>query len=495
VPDHDQSLDMLRELRDVGVTPPPPEVLHARVSSAIAEEIERERRSRLGGLNGSGPGRSDSERFGGARRRRGYARLAGRLVPVMSVLVVALVVAVFVGLRGSGPSSTAPSHGTTPGRGELELVYSAEPSAQAPAVTRGALERTVLIIRQRLRTLGFGGARVSVSSANEITVVLHNARGIARAERVIGTTAHLAFYDWEANVLTPNGKTVASQLLAQDPNALTISQGSGPVPPGGAGAGSVGLYQAVQLASKQQGWSSSANSRTGPQYWMFGAPGSAGCAAAARAQATTPVVGQHCLLSGPDENVTDLRSGLPSGVSASAGQILSVPRGWVVLQAIPMDFAHPTPIGSPNAQFFVLKDNIAVRESEITNPQRSSDHGTGAPTVTFGFTPNGKQAFQSLTAQITRRGSLVSGLGHALNQHFAVALDSELITVPLIDYKLFPNGINGDSGAEIFGSFSITSAQDLANELRLGALPLNLKLKCEGAPATTPCQHNSPRGP
>ena len=391
--------------------------------------------------------------------------------------------------------STLLCHGTTPSRGEVELVYSAEPSAQAPVVTRGALERTVHVVRQRLRTLGIGGARVSVSSANEITVVLPNARGIARAERAVGTNAQLAVYDWEANVLTPNGKTVASQLLAQDANAITISQGSGSVAPGGPGAGSMGLYQAVQLASKQQGWSSSANSRTGPQYWMFGAPGSAACAAAARAQSTTPVIGQHCLLSGPDQNLTDLRSGLPSGVSASEGQILSVPRGWVVLQAIPADFSHPTPIGSPIAlaQFYVLKDTIAVRESEITNPRRSSDRGTGSPTVTFGFTPKGKSAFESLTAQIARRGSLVSGLGQTLNQHFAVALDNQLITVPFIDHKQYPDGINGDDGAEIAGSFSITSAQDLANELRLGALPLNLKLKCEDAPATTPC-HN-PRVP
>ena len=38
---------------------------------------------------------------------------------------------------------------------------------------------------------------------------------------------------------------------------------------------------------------------------MFGAPGSAACAAAARAQVTVPAAGQHCLLSGPDANVTE----------------------------------------------------------------------------------------------------------------------------------------------------------------------------------------------
>ena len=90
-----------------------------------------------------------------------------------------------------------------------------------------------------------------------------------------------------------------------------------------------------------------------------------------------------------------------------------------------------------------------------------------------------------MTAAIARRGSLVSGLGQSLNQHFAVALDNQLITVPYIDYKQYPDGINGDNGADISGSFSISSAQDLANELRLGALPINLKLISESQVSAT----------
>ena len=85
----------------------------------------------------------------------------------------------------------------------------------------------------------------------------------------------------------------------------------------------------------------------------------------------------------------------------------------------------------------------------------------------------------------------MSGQGQTLSQHFAVVLDNQLITVPFIDSKQYPNGINGDQGADITGPFSISSAQALANELRLGAPPLNLKLICESAPATTPC--HSPR--
>ena len=85
-----------------------------------------------------------------------------------------------------------------------------------------------------------------------------------------------------------------------------------------------------------------------------------------------------------------------------------------------------------------------------------------------------------MTAPTARRGSLLSSLGQTLNQHFGVALDNQLITVPYIDYKQYPDGINGDSGGELSGGFSIISARDLANELRLGALPLNLKLICHG---------------
>lgn len=65
-----------------------------------------------------------------------------------------------------------------------------------------------------------------------------------------------------------------------------------------------------------------------------------------------------------------------------------------------------------------------------------------------------------------------------------------LITVPFIDYTQYPDGVNGDNGGDISGSFTISSARDLANELRLGSLPLNLKLICEGAPATTLCHRS-----
>ena len=374
-------------------------------------------------------------------------------------------------------------------KGGVQLVYQGLPSAQTPTVTAAALQRAVDIMRSRVDQLGVAEPEIQTSSDNQIVVGLPNVSDTARAENEVGTTAQLYFYDWEANALTPNGKTVASQLQSQDPTAITISQGSGStIGPGSPGAGSMDLYQAVQLASKQTGWKGKTNSRLGSQYWMFGAPGSAACATVAKDQGTVPLAGSHCLLSGPDDNITDLQSGLPAGVSASEGQVLVIPQGWVVLQAVPQSFSHLTPLSDPNAQFFVLKDNVALRGSDITNPQESSDPNSGEPDVTFGFSSTGKSEFQNVTAAIARRGALVSGLGQSLYQHFAVALGgltNQLITVPYIDYKTYPDGINGDNGADISGSFTISSATDLANELRLGALPINLKLISESQVSAT----------
>jgi SecD/SecF fusion protein len=371
-------------------------------------------------------------------------------------------------------------------KGGVELVYQGLPSAQTPKVTQDALQRAVDIMRNRVDQLGVAEPEIQTSGGNQITVGLPNVSDTARAESEVGTTAQLALYDWEANVITPNGKTVADQLQTQDPTATTISQGSGSTgSPGQPGAGSMNLYDAVTLASKQPYSASKSNSRITNEYYMFGAPGSAACEAAAKANNTVPTAGQHCLLNGPDDSKDALLAGLPAGVSASDGQILVVPRGTVVLQAIPASFSKPTPIGDPSAQFFVLKDNVALRGSEITNPQQSTDPNSGEPDVTFGFTSKGKGEFQNTTANIARRGDLVSGLGQTLNQHFAVALDNQLITVPYISFKQYPDGINGDQGADISGSFTIGTAQDLANELRLGALPINLKLISESQVSAT----------
>ncbi len=123
----------------------------------------------------------------------------------------------------------------------------------------------------------------------------------------------------------------------------------------------------------------------------------------------------------------------------------------------------------------MLRDDVALRNRDITNPRATTDV-SGMPEVTFGFNRDGRTKFQAMTAQIARRGQDVSTLGQSLNQHLAIALDNQLLTVPSISYQSYPDGITGANGGDIAAGFSRQSAKDLAAELHAGPLPLQLRL-------------------
>ena len=136
---------------------------------------------------------------------------------------------------------------------------------------------------------------------------------------------------------------------------------------------------------------------------------------------------------------------------------------------------------TPNS-WYVINDEPVLNGADVTNPQQGFDEGgggTGQPNVNFGFTSHGKKVFEQVTKEIAERGQEAQLPGvskEAALQHFAVALDGQLITTPSIDYTKFPEGIDASTGSEISGGFTITTAQNLASELQSGALPIKLSL-------------------
>jgi SecD/SecF fusion protein len=369
-------------------------------------------------------------------------------------------------------------------KGGVQLVYQGEPSAQVPKVTAAALNQAVNIMRERVDQLGVTEPSIATSGGNQITVDLPDISDLQRAQQQVGTTAQLYFYDWEKNALITSGpdvgKTVASQLQTQDAQADLISQGSSSLAPGSPGVGSVPLYQAVVLAHKQPvAPKTKTQSHYGPLYYLFGASGSVACKLQAQSTHTTPTVGDHCLLAGPETSTSyiteDLKQAYGNKLTLSDGQLLTVPQGTVVLQAVDASATKQTAISSPEAQFYVLKDDYALQGTDITNPTQSSDQD-GNPDVQFSFTSTGAKEFATVTKQIAVRGLTESPPGQTFNQHFAVALDGKLITVPDIQFQQYPDGISGSGGADITGGFTITTAQDLAQLLQDGALPINLRL-------------------
>ena len=163
-----------------------------------------------------------------------------------------------------------------------------------------------------------------------------------------------------------------------------------------------------------------------------------------------------------------LGAGRPRRTEYIGALRLRVPVGYVVIEAA------GSPFGRPTDGYYVLRALPTVGQDMITNPRQSTDPNTGARDVVFDFTASGRRYFAAVTATIARRGAAVSSLGNTLNQHFAIAVDNQLITVPYVDYKQYPDGISGSDGADITANFTKRSAQDLAILLRYGPLPVPL---------------------
>jgi preprotein translocase subunit SecD len=274
-----------------------------------------------------------------------------------------------------------------------------------------AIAATVQILRARLAT-AVPKARVS-STGTRIVVRVPNAATDSEPEVLaLSAPGRLGLYDWEGSVITPKGKTLAHELAGQDPTALEMSQGSGPAAPGAPGAGGVPLGQALALAAR-------------------------------------------------------LGAGTPRRVEYLGSVRLTVPAGYSVVEA-------NIPSGGPTDRFYVLKNPPAMSNGAIADPRAKTDPNTRSPAVEFSFTASGRREFRAVTAAVARRGAQLSSAGQTLNQHFAVALDDMLLSVPFIDFEQYPDGISGDKGAEVMAGSTVQSARNLAILLRYGPLPVNL---------------------
>jgi SecD/SecF fusion protein len=252
--------------------------------------------------------------------------------------------------------------------------------------------------------------------------------------------APLFFYDWEGNVLTPDGKTVASQLVAQDPDAQRISQAAGDPSQGQT------LYDAVKLAQRQRATSDENGSRLGSASYLFDRG--------------------HAYLAGPERSRADLLSAIDRTSVPAGSEVLVVPQGFVVVQAVPASAADK--IDDATARFYVLRDRVALSGDDIEDSQQGFTE-LNSPDVEVRSTEDGKKALHDVTREISQRGTelLLPGVDpRAVLQHFAVVLDGRLISVASIDPQQLPDGIDGERGAVIEGGFTIQSAKDVARRLK-----------------------------
>ena len=336
-------------------------------------------------------------------------------------------------------------------QGGVELVYQAQPTKQTP-VTPDAMKRAIDVMRERVDQLGVAEPEIQQAGANQISVALPAVKNLGEAVAQVGTVAQLAFYDWEPDVIGPDGKPAPT-----DPN-VTGGQYAGE------GPGSMKLYDAVLLASKRPAKIEPNNLRDTSLFYAVNP----------KTKTVYRAGKDPNALAGKNTRAQAL-AGVPPSLRAQA-KVYEVKPDTVIVRAQQPDNAKVK-----SDAWYVLKDDVALKGQEIKNPQQSFDQNTNQPIVTFDFTSKGRQIWQDVTRRIAQRGAESVGIlpgqkPEEANQHFAIVLDDELVSAPQIDFKKLPDGIDGRNGSQIQGGFTIKSAQALANVLKTGALPLKLEL-------------------
>jgi SecD/SecF fusion protein len=333
-------------------------------------------------------------------------------------------------------------------KGGTSLVYQAKPT-RFSKVTSDSIQRTMDIMRERVDSLGVAEPEIQRSGSDQIDVSLPDVSNADQAQQQVGTTAVLGFYDWETSVLGPNGKP--------DPSNPGVTGASSAGQPG---AGTQTFYEAVTRASKFKPTNEPDDTTTGLFYGVDDKAKSVLC--------------------GPQGSEADARSTCQNA-GKKPTSIVKVPQGYLIVQS-EADETDKAAQATASDAYYILKDDPALLGRDIKDPQQNIDNGAGGsgqPDVTFNFTGPGRDKWQKTTRAIAQRGqaALLPGVDpRNVANHFAIVLDNKLISVPYIDPQQNPDGIDGSNGSQISGSFTIKSAQRLANLIKTGALPIKLEL-------------------
>lgn len=156
----------------------------------------------------------------------------------------------------------------------------------------------------------------------------------------------------------------------------------------------------------------------------------------------------------------------PDQLKALLGQTAKLEFKLVDQNALPSDVEQG--IAPPGSQIFPYADgtdfagqSVAVRRlggikgDNLINAQQSFDQQTNEPVVNIQFDQQGGARFAKLTQE-------------NVNKPFAIILDGKVLSAPNINEPIL------GGSAQIAGSFTVETANQLAISLRSGALPVDL---------------------
>jgi SecD/SecF fusion protein len=329
-------------------------------------------------------------------------------------------------------------------RGGSEIVLQAQPD-KGVVVTSAMMDQAVSVYERRVNALGTTEANVQKDNGNRITVQLPGEKDPGRVDALIGSTGTLYFIDLY-NGLTPGvSRSVVTQLGGISPKTSLHD-----------------LLSGVQRLSTSND----------SAYYAFDAQGHQ-----KNPQAAKTIQDLYLAL-----NI----SSLPPG-----WKVLGVPQGKLAVSCsysadhafCPGVTALPPPANAP-ATYWYLFDlppaSQLLTGRDLTAAQADVDPNTGQPIVTMSFDDHGAALFTKITAKLAHDGKAAYDAAVAAGQTatasnyfrpFAIILDGQLESYPIIDFTQNPDGITGNN-SQITG---VTSAEshNIADVLSSGSLPVS----------------------
>ncbi|MFV5995887.1 protein translocase subunit SecD [Streptomyces sp. NPDC056231] len=360
------------------------------------------------------------------KKGRGPSGGQGRPGRALALILIAMV-ALTGGMFLSG--NTTPRLGIDLAGGTSITLKAKSQPGKPDAINQTNMDTAVSIIERRVNGLGVSEAEVQTQGRDNIIVNIPKGTNSKQAREQVGTTAQLYFRPVLAvteGKATPSGTASPSASGSPTPNASPSSKES---------ASGAKATPSASATTQGRAVTGALTKDTSPSPSASGTPNASASPSASVDPAAAELQKKFAALD----------------CSTKAG------RANAGANVKPTD---TTVACSSEGDAKYVLGPAEVSGTDVDSARATIDQQRGMWIVQMDFTDKGSKKFQQITSKLSTQQS-------PMNQ-FAIALDGEVVSAPQVNETL-------SGSAEISGSFTQQSAQDLANVLSYGALPLSFK--------------------
>ncbi|MCX5314299.1 protein translocase subunit SecD [Streptomyces sp. NBC_00154] len=360
------------------------------------------------------------------KKGRGPSGGQGRPGRALALILIAMV-ALTGGMFLSG--HTTPRLGIDLAGGTSITLKAKSQPGKPDAINPTNMDTAVSIIERRVNGLGVSEAEVQTQGRDNIIVNIPKGTNSKQAREQVGTTAQLYFrpvLTVTAGQATPTDTASPSASGSAKPSASPSDKETASGSKATPSAGATTQGRAVTGALTK-------DTSPSPSASASGTPKASASPSASVDPATAELQKRFAALD----------------CSTKAG------RAKAGANAKPTD---TTIACSSEGDAKYVLGPAEVSGTDVDSAKATIDQQRGMWIVQMDFTDKGSKKFQQITSKLSQQQS-------PMNQ-FAIALDGEVVSAPQVNETL-------SGSAEISGSFTQQSAQDLANVLSYGALPLS----------------------